>query len=135
MVHAPDKVWLGLEYFCQEGDTLWGTPDCEMIAYAGKELAEIGIIEKASIRDGVVIRVPKAYPAYFGSYDGFECIRNYTDDIANLFLLGRNGMHRYNNMDHSMMTAMIAVENIINGITTKDNIWKVNTDVDYQEKR
>lgn len=135
MVQDPDKVWLGLEYFCQEGDSLWSLPDSEMIEFAGKELAEIGIISRTSIRDGIVIRVPKAYPAYFGSYDEFEQIRKFTDGFANLFLIGRNGMHRYNNMDHSMMTAMIAVENIVNNRTNKDNIWQVNTDEWYQEQK
>lgn len=135
LVQDPDKVWLGLEYFCQEDDTLWTTPDSEMIEFAGKELEKIGIIQRSSIRDGVVIRVPKAYPAYFDSYNKFECIRRFTDDFSNLFLIGRNGMHRYNNMDHSMMTAIIAVENLTNNRINKDNIWQVNTEVGYHEAR
>lgn len=135
MVETPDKVWLGLEYFCQEGDDLWTMQDTELITFAGNELAKTGIIDSSSIRDGIVLRVPKAYPAYFGSYGEFGCIRQFTDKITNLFLIGRNGMHRYNNMDHSMMTAMVAVENMINGITEKDNIWQVNMEESYHENK
>jgi hypothetical protein len=81
-----------------------------------------------------VVHVPKSYPAYFGSYDRFDVIRNYTDRIENLFLVGRNGMHKYNNQDHSMLTAMTAVENILNGVLSKDNIWAINTEMEYQEE-
>jgi hypothetical protein len=80
-----------------------------------------------------VIRVAKAYPAYFGSYDRFDTIREFTDGFENLFLIGRNGMHRYNNQDHSMLAAKTAVDNIINGVKTKDNIWAVNTETEYHE--
>ena len=79
--------------------------------------------------------MPKTYPAYFGSYDKFNKIRKFTDKFENLFLIGRNGMHRYNNQDHSMLSAMIAVENITNNIKTKDNIWKVNTEEEYHERK
>lgn len=134
MVQDPDKVWLGLEYFCQEGDALWSASDSAMIERAGNELEEIGIIRRSSIRDAIVKREPKAYPAYFGSYDEFEQIREFTDAISNLFLIGRNGMHRYNNMDHSMLTAMVAVENVIAGREDKDNIWRVNTEESHHEQ-
>lgn len=134
LVQDPNKVWLGLEYFCQEGDDLWTASDIDMIQFAVNELAEIGIINKSSIRDGVVIRVPKAYPAYFGSYSDFSLVRNFTDAISNLFLIGRNGMHRYNNMDHSMLTAMAAVENVIAETTDKRNIWHVNTEESHHEQ-
>ena len=83
----------------------------------------------------MVIRVPKTYPAYFGSYDRFKVIRDYLDTFENLFLVGRNGMHRYNNQDHSMLTAMTAVENIRDGVRTKDNIWEVNTEMEYHEEK
>jgi hypothetical protein len=82
-----------------------------------------------------VVHVPKTYPAYFGSYDRFDVIRNYTDKIENLFLVGRNGMHKYNNQDHSMLTAMTAVENILNGVVTKENIWSINTEMEYHEEK
>jgi protoporphyrinogen oxidase len=135
LVKDQDKVWLGLEYFCNEGDALWTKPDDAFIAFAVDELAKIDIIEKDAVVDGVVIRVEKAYPAYFGSYDRFDRVRAFTDRFANLFLLGRNGMHRYNNMDHSMLTAMVAVENIMNGVTAKENIWSVNTEEEYHERK
>ena len=115
MVKDPDTVWLGLEYFCNEGDTLWSRSDNEFISFAIEELSKIDIISKPDVLDATVIRMPKTYPAYFGSYDDFNLIRGFTDKIENLFLIGRNGMHKYNNADHSMLTAMTAVENIING--------------------
>jgi protoporphyrinogen oxidase len=99
------------------------------------ELARIKFIEKEDILERVVFKVEKAYPAYFGSYDNFHVIRNFTDKFENLFLIGRNGMHKYNNQDHSMMTAMTAVENIINGKSSKTNIWDVNTEKDYHESK
>jgi protoporphyrinogen oxidase/SAM-dependent methyltransferase len=135
MVADTNTVWLGLEYFCNEGDKLWCMEDEEFKKFAAAELAKIGIIEKEDILDSVVIRVEKTYPAYLGSYDRFDIVRNYTDSFVNLFLIGRNGMHRYNNQDHSMLTAMTAVENIVNGITTKDNIWQVNSEEEYHEMK
>jgi len=135
MVSDPDKVWIGLEYFCNEGDDLWTKADDAFVSFATDELVKIGIIEKKAAIDSCVIRVRKAYPAYFGSYDQFDIIRKYTDQITNLFLIGRNGMHRYNNADHSMLTAMVAVENIINGIATKNNIWSVNIEEEYHETK
>ena len=135
MVKDADTVWIGLEYFCNEGDALWTKSDDKLVAFAADELAKIDMIEKDAVLDSVVIRVEKAYPAYFGSYDDFQTIRNFIDRFANLFLIGRNGMHRYNNADHSMLTAMAAVENIMNNITTKDNIWSVNTEEEYHEKK
>jgi protoporphyrinogen oxidase len=133
MVADPSKVWIGLEYFCYEGDHLWKLGDAEMAALAIDELAKIGIIEKASVRDHTVLRMPKTYPAYFGSYDRFGELQAWLDRFTNLFLVGRNGMHRYNNQDHSMLTAMTAVDNIRAGRTDKSNIWAVNTEQDYHE--
>jgi hypothetical protein len=98
------------------------------------ELSRIGIIEHDAVLDSTVIRVEKTYPAYFGAYEQFGRVREYLDPIENLFLIGRNGMHRYNNQDHSMLTAMTAVDNIIAGITDKANIWAVNTEQDYHEE-
>jgi protoporphyrinogen oxidase len=135
LVADPTKVWLGLEYFCNETDPIWKLPDEEMIALAKKELSKIGIIEETEVLDGTVLRVPKTYPAYFGTYSRFDEIRSYIDTLQNLFLIGRNGMHKYNNQDHSMLTAMTAVDNIIAGRTDKGNIWEVNTEQDYHEQK
>jgi protoporphyrinogen oxidase len=134
LVSRPDRSWIGLEYFCNERDDLWQLPDQEMTRLAIEEAARIGILYDGDVEDSHVVRVPKSYPAYYGSYDRFGVIRSYTDSIANLFLIGRNGMHKYNNQDHSMLTAMAAVENIVNGVTTKDNLWMINTEMEYQEE-
>lgn len=134
LVRDPDTVWMGLEYFANEGDDLWRRSDADMTALAVEELSRLGFIRPEDVLDQVVIRMPKAYPAYFGSYDRFHVLRSFLDRIDNLFLIGRNGMHRYNNQDHSMLTAMAAVENIIQGVTTKANIWEVNTESDYHEE-
>ncbi len=135
MVSDPSKVWVGVEYFCNEGDSLWTRSDAEMKRLAVEELARIGMIQESAVLDSVVLRMPKAYPAYFGAYSRFDEIRNFLDAFENLFLVGRNGMHRYNNQDHSMLTAMTAVENILAGRTDKSNIWDVNTEMDYHEVR
>jgi len=135
MVADENTVWMGLEYFCNFGDELWNTPDEEFKALAASELAKIGIIDLTDVLDSVVVRIEKTYPAYFGSYDQFDVVRKYTDSLENLFLIGRNGMHRYNNQDHSMLTAMTAVENIVNGIRTKENIWQVNSEEEYHEQK
>ena len=130
-----DKVWIGLEYFCNETDALWTLSDTEMTTFAISEVAKIGILRAEDVEDSHVVHAPKTYPAYFGSYDRFDMIRNYTDSLENLFLIGRNGMHKYNNQDHSMLTAMTAVENIVNGITDKENIWAINTEMEYHEEK
>ncbi|HEX2949354.1 MAG TPA: NAD(P)/FAD-dependent oxidoreductase [Armatimonadota bacterium] len=135
MVKDSTKIWLGMEYFCQEGDDFWRQSDEEFSKFAVGELAAIGAIDPKDVLDTVVIRVQKAYPAYFGTYAQFSQVREYVDQFSNLFLLGRNGMHRYNNMDHSMLTAMAAVDNIQRGITTKDNVWQVNTEEEYHEAK
>jgi protoporphyrinogen oxidase len=135
LVSDGDKIWMGLEYFCNEGDELWNMNDEEFTSFAISELAMIDIIDAGSVTDSVVIRVPKTYPAYFGSYQDFGKIREYTDGFKNLFLIGRNGMHRYNNMDHSMLTAMMAVENIISGNDSKDNLWSINAEEEYHEEK
>src|SRR4030042_1295325 len=113
MVKDENTVWIGLEYFCSEGDRLWIMPDKDLTELAVKELIEIGFIQKDDVLDSTVIRMPKTYPAYFGTYDRFDVIRNFTDGFENMFLIGRNGMHKYNNTDHSMLSAMVAVDNII----------------------
>jgi protoporphyrinogen oxidase len=133
LVNDPAQIWLGLEYFCSEGDDLWRTPDPDMVTLATNELVKIGFISPEHVIDSVVIRVPKAYPAYFGAYRDFPVIRDCVDNIGNLFLVGRNGMHRYNNMDHSMLTAMTAVDLCLRGESDKSAIWSVNAESDYHE--
>lgn len=135
MVKDLEKVWIGLEYFCNEGDRLWQKTDSEFIQFAINELDSIDIIDKKEVIDSTMVRLPKTYPAYFGSYAQFNVIREYTDKLENLFLIGRNGMHKYNNQDHSMLTAITAVNNIISGKTAKDNIWDINTEESYHEKK
>jgi protoporphyrinogen oxidase len=109
--------------------------DEALISLAGEEIDRIGILRAEDILDAHVVRMPKTYPAYFGSYDQFDQIRAYTDGIENLFLIGRNGMHKYNNQDHSMLTAMTAVDNIVRGITDKSNVWSINTEMEYNEEK
>ena len=135
MVADPDKVWIGLEYFCNEGDAFWNMADEELAALGVSELAAIDIIDKDAVLDRVVIRMPKAYPAYFGSYPKLPELVTELNRIENLYLIGRNGMHRYNNQDHSMLAAMTAVDNIVAGVTDKTNIWSVNTEDSYHESR
>jgi len=128
-----EKVWIGLEYFCNEGDDLWSMSDPDFIQFAINELHIIDIIDKGDVIDSTIIRMPKTYPAYFGTYSQFPVIRDFTDKLENLFLIGRNGMHKYNNQDHSMLTAITAVENIIHGEKSKANIWDINTEEEYHE--
>ncbi|MBN8438413.1 MAG: NAD(P)/FAD-dependent oxidoreductase [Candidatus Accumulibacter sp.] len=135
LVARQDRIWLGLEYFCQEGDELWTKADDKMIKFAAGELEKIGMIEMADVLDGTVVREPKTYPAYFGAYSDFPVVRDWLDDLRNLYLVGRNGMHRYNNQDHSMLTAKLAVEAILDGKVDKAAIWAVNIDDDYHEER
>lgn len=135
MVADASKIWIGLEYFCFQTDALWQMSDEELISLAGEEIDRIGILRAEDILDAHVVRMPKTYPAYFGSYDRFDTIRAYTDSIENLYLIGRNGMHKYNNQDHSMLTAMTAVDNIAMGITSKANLWKINTEMEYNEEK
>ncbi|WP_347922320.1 NAD(P)/FAD-dependent oxidoreductase [Pontimicrobium sp. SW4] len=129
------KVWIGLEYFCNKGDFLWEMDDEKFIQFAIEELHKIDIINKEDVLDSTIIKVPKAYPAYFGTYSRFEEIKAYTNSFENLFLVGRNGMHKYNNQDHSMLTAITAVNNIISGTTSKDNIWNINVEEEYHEEK
>jgi protoporphyrinogen oxidase len=136
MVNDPDNtVWLGLEYFCDEGDELWQLNDKDMISLAKDELVKMGIIIKSDVLDATVIHVPKAYPAYFGTYDRFDELRCWLDKFDSLYLLGRNGMHRYNNQDHSMLTARKAVEHVVNGRGKKGDIWRVNEEKEYHEEK
>ena len=135
LVADQSNVWVGLEYFCYDTDPIWKLSKEDMIELAKKELEKIGIIDSSDVLDATVIRVPKTYPAYFGTYDKFDEIQNHLDRFVNMFLVGRNGMHKYNNQDHSMLTAMISVDNIIEGREDKQNIWSVNTEDDYHETK
>jgi protoporphyrinogen oxidase len=135
MVANPEQVWVGVEYFCNEGDELWTRADPALAELAAFELDKIGIIERGKVLDSTVLRMPKSYPAYFGTYERFPELRRYVDAFQNLFLVGRNGMHKYNNQDHSMLTAMMAVDNIIEGRLDKSNLWDVNTEQDYHEDK
>ena len=127
------KIWIGLEYFCNEGDELWQMTDADFIRFAINELHQIDIIDRDEVIDQTIIRVPKTYPAYFGSYSQFDVVSDFTDGLENLFLIGRNGMHKYNNQDHSMLTAITAVNNIITGEKSKKNIWEINTEENFHE--
>jgi protoporphyrinogen oxidase len=135
MVSDIEKVWIGLEYFCNEGDTLWTMKDREFIDFAINELHSIDIIDRSEVIDSTIIRMPKTYPAYFGTYSQFGKIKEFTDNFENLFLLGRNGMHKYNNQDHSMLTAITAVRNILLKKVSKENIWDINTEEEYHEEK
>ncbi len=127
-----NTVSLGLEYFCTKNDIFWCMTDDEITKFAVKELESMGIIEKDNVLDYHVERVEKAYPAYFGSYEDIDKVQNYINSIDNLYCIGRNGQHRYNNMDHSMMTAIESIKCIF-GESSKDDIWKVNTEKEYIE--
>jgi protoporphyrinogen oxidase len=135
MVADPSQVWIGLEYFCNESDDLWRKSDSQLVELAQAELESMDILDRADVLDATVIRMPKAYPAYFGTYSRFGEIISWVNQFSNLFLIGRNGMHKYNNQDHSMLTAMTAVDNIVAGNLDKSNIWNVNTEMDYHEQK
>lgn len=133
MVADPSTIWLGSEYFCAEGDDLWSMNDARFIDFAAGELEKIGLIDRRDVIDGTVVRVPKAYPAYFGPYGEFGKVRAYLDLFSNLYPVGRNGMHRYNNQDHSMLAAKLAVDAILDHGQGKAAIWDVNTEDEYHE--
>ncbi|WP_213805569.1 NAD(P)/FAD-dependent oxidoreductase [Granulicella sp. dw_53] len=135
LVEDPSKVWIGLEYFCYETDDLWKMQDDDLKRFAIAEVAKIGILNAEDVSDGHVVRVPKTYPAYFGTYDRFEELRQFTDSFENLFLVGRNGMHKYNNQDHSMLTAMTVVDGIVAGHVEKSLLWDINTEQEYHEEK
>ena len=135
MAATEGTVWLGLEFFCKDTDQLWAKTDDELKQLAQDEMAQIGLVSTPKSLDAVVIRVPKAYPGYFGdAYKNFDQLRAQLDTIDNLFLIGRNGMHRYNNQDHSMLTAKEAADQIITGKIDKNRIWDINVGDDYHEE-
>lgn len=131
MVPDAETTCLGLEYFCFEGDGLWCASDEELIARAKREIKQLGLVDPSTVTDAKVVRVEKAYPIYNDTYkQGIQKVREFLEVIPNLQLVGRNGMHRYNNQDHSMMTAMLAVQNIMGA---NFDLWQVNADAEYHE--
>lgn len=136
MVADPDElVWIGLEYFCTENDAYWNQSEEEWASLGAEELMKMGVISSCEdILDAHCEWVKKAYPAYFDTYESMDELIAYVNTFENLYCVGRNGQHRYNNMDHSMVTSFEAVNNILNGVRTKDNIWNVNTEKEYHEE-
>ena len=133
MVADPDStVWIGLEYFVDEGDDLWAMDDADLVRLGTAEMEKIGFLRGEDVLDGCVLRMPKAYPAYFGTFDRMDEIQEWSKCISNLFLVGRNGMHRYNNQDHSMLTAMVAVDGIEKEAV--QDVWGVNVEMAYHEE-
>lgn len=130
-----NTVWIGLEYFANEGDEYWNMSEKEFAEFATKELVSMGIIETEDVISYHEEKVKKAYPAYFDTYKDMDKLVEYLDKFGNLYCVGRNGQHRYNNMDHSMATAIEAVKNIKSGKETKENIWNVNTEKEYHETK
>ncbi len=136
MVDDVEKhVWIGLEYFCTEGDAMWNATDADFIAMATDELRKIGVLgADEPVRKSVRLKVKKAYPAYFGTYAEFGKVRNWLDGFSNLYCIGRNGQHRYNNIDHSMLCGIEAVRALL-GETPKSAVWNVNTEEEYHETK
>jgi protoporphyrinogen oxidase len=130
-----NTVWIGLEYFVNEGGDLWVMSDEKLIDFGITEMERIHFINREDVLDACALRMPKAYPTYIGSYDQLSVVREYVQTIPNLFLIGRNGMHRYNNQDHSMLTAMTAVDNIVAGRMDSSNVWEVNLEMVYHETK
>lgn len=136
MVQKPEEtVWIGLEYFCNENDEYWNMSDTEFIEFATEELEKMNIIKKEDVLDSHREKVKKAYPAYFDTYSEIDELIKYLNQFDNLYCIGRNGQHRYNNMDHSMVTAFETTKNIKNNIKDKENIWNVNTEKEYHEEK
>lgn len=133
MVPDPSKTCLGMEYFCSEGDKIWELSDTELLDLATQELATLGLVDASAVEDGTVLRQRKAYPVYDRDYyQHLQVIRNYIEMFDNLQTVGRNGMHRYNNQDHSMLTAILAVQNILG--KQQQDLWEVNAERSYHEE-
>lgn len=136
MVGETGTFWVGLEYFCNDTDSIWHRREEDLVAMASRELEILGIAKAADVRGGCRIHAAKAYPVYMGpGYERFTEIRADLDRVENLYLVGRNGMHRYNNMDHSMLSAMAAVDAVLSGSRDKNPIWGVNAESDYHEEK
>lgn len=135
MVKDKAKTWVGMEYVVSEKDDIWKMSDKEIAKFGISELAKIDILDPKQVVDSTVIKLKKTYPAYFGTYDEFDKVKKFTEKFDNLYLIGRNGQHRYNNQDHSMLTAIEAVKNIKSGRKNKDNVWNVNVEKEYHESK
>jgi protoporphyrinogen oxidase len=135
MIKDANTTWIGMEYFCNKTDALWVQSDEAIQQLAVAELINMDLARAEDVLDSTVRRMEKTYPAYFGTYDRFDIIKSYTEQFENLFLIGRNGMHKYNNADHSMLCAMVAVDNIVAGVTSKANLWSINTEQEYHEEK
>jgi protoporphyrinogen oxidase len=137
MVPELDRSCLGLEYFCFEGDGLWNMTDAELVELGRREIAQLGLVKAEEVLDGCVVRMPKAYPVYDSVYKrGIAAVQTFLAAVPNLQLVGRNGMHRYNNQDHSMLTAVLAARNIVQELTgngPRYDLWRVNVDEEYHE--
>lgn len=130
-----DGVWIGAEYFCYETDELWNMDDKDLIQLVLKELEQIGVLSAERYLDGTVVRCPKAYPSYTGAYTDIDKVRAFMSSITNLYPMGRNGLHKYNNQDHSMLTAFHAVESMLAGGSDKNAVWDINSDEEYHEEK
>jgi protoporphyrinogen oxidase len=135
MVADPNLAWVGLEYFCDEDDTFWNMTDGRILDLARREASEIGLVRPGDVLDGVVVRMPKAYPAYWGTYPELATLRRYLDSFENLIPIGRNGTHRYNNQDHSMLAAMTAVDQLVAGKLDRDTLWSLDVEASYLEEK
>ena len=135
MVKDPiNTMWIGLEYFCSEGDSFWNMKDEDLVKLAKRELKKMGFYD-GKLLDSNVVKVKKAYPAYFDSYDRIDEVRKYINTIDNLYCIGRNGTHSYNNMDHSILSGMICADLILKNSHDLDKLWNVNVDKSYQEEK
>lgn len=133
MVPDPARTSLGLEYFCNEGDALWTMADADLVDLARREIEQIGLARASEVVDGCVFRVPKAYPVYDSAYrEDLATVRSFVDGLDNLQTIGRNGLHRYDNQDHAMLTGLMAARNVVGG--RRDDVWAVNTDPEYHEE-
>ena len=135
LIKDSSKVWVGMEYVVSEKDDIWKLSDKEMAKFGVDELAKIDILNPKDVVDTTVIKLKKTYPAYFGTYEEFDTVKDFTLQFDNLYLIGRNGQHRYNNQDHSMLTAIEAVKNIKSGRKDKENVWNVNVEKEYHESK
>lgn len=135
LVKDANNIWVGMEYVVSEKDDIWKLSDKDMSQFGIRELEKIDILDPKEVIDTTVIKLKKTYPAYFGTYNEFDKVKNFTLEFDNLYLIGRNGQHRYNNQDHSMLSAIEAVKNVASGRKNKDNVWNINVEKDYHESK
>jgi protoporphyrinogen oxidase len=133
LVASRDTAWIGLEFFCNEGDALWQKSESDILTMASGELDAMNLVSASDVVDGFCMKIKKAYPAYFGSYFKLGVVKKYLCGFSNLFCIGRNGLHRYNNMDHSMLTAMLSVNLLSGDQLAKESVWDINSEGEYGE--